>query len=88
MIDPMLKKNRTRSIFGFENGLPAWSSDGRLIAFVSNRDGSVAVWLMNADGSHERCRFTIRAPLTTPSPEDTSPDTSNQEETLSQEPHS
>jgi Tol biopolymer transport system component len=30
---------------------PAWSPDGRKIAFVSDRDGTYDVYLMNADGS-------------------------------------
>jgi serine/threonine protein kinase/Tol biopolymer transport system component len=30
---------------------PAWSPDGRQIAFCSNRSGSLDIWLMNADGS-------------------------------------
>jgi Tol biopolymer transport system component len=30
---------------------PHWSPDGRLIAFVSERDGTPDVWVMNADGS-------------------------------------
>jgi Tol biopolymer transport system component len=33
---------------------PAWSPDGRKIAFVSNRDGSYGVYVMNADGSGQR----------------------------------
>jgi len=31
---------------------PAWSPDGRQIAFVSNREGDMKLFLMNADGSN------------------------------------
>lgn len=34
--------------------LPAWSPDGRRIAFVSDRDGQREVYVMNADGSEPR----------------------------------
>src|SRR6187431_248232 len=30
---------------------PAWSPDGRKLAFVSRRDGNAEVYVMNADGS-------------------------------------
>ena len=33
---------------------PAWSPDGRKIAFVSDRDGNSEVYVMNADGSGQR----------------------------------
>ena len=39
---------------------PAWSPDGR-IAFVSNRDGSYGVYVMNADGGGQR-RLAQRNP--------------------------
>ncbi len=33
---------------------PAWSPDGRKIAFVSRRDGNCEIYVMNADGSGQR----------------------------------
>ena len=33
---------------------PAWSPDGRKIAFVSRRDGRYGIYVMNADGSGQR----------------------------------
>ena len=35
-------------------GPPAWSPDGRKIAFVSDRDGNGEIYVMNADGSAQR----------------------------------
>ncbi|MGQ0650548.1 MAG: amidohydrolase family protein [Gemmatimonadaceae bacterium] len=33
---------------------PAWSPDGKSIAFLTDRSGSDNIWLMNADGSQQR----------------------------------
>ena len=33
---------------------PAWSPDGKRIAFTSNRDGNYEIYVMNADGSDLR----------------------------------
>ncbi len=33
---------------------PAWSSDGKKIAFVSDRDGDLEIYVMNADGSNSQ----------------------------------
>jgi len=34
--------------------VPAWSPDGRKIAFVSKRDGNPEIYVMNTDGSGQR----------------------------------
>ena len=36
-----------------QNYKPAWSPDGSHIAFESNRNGNLEIYVMNADGSHQ-----------------------------------
>ena len=40
------------------DGSPSWSSDGRKIAFDSDRDGNYEIYVMNADGSEQK-RLTV-----------------------------
>jgi TolB protein len=36
------------------NEEPAWSPDGRYLAFQSTRDGASSIYVMNADGTNQR----------------------------------
>ena len=38
----------------WDNTNPRWSPDGRTIAFISNRDGNTALWLVDAISGEER----------------------------------
>jgi Tol biopolymer transport system component len=41
----------------WNNAAPAWSPDGRQIAFLTDRTGRWEVWVMQADGGAQRPMF-------------------------------
>jgi Tol biopolymer transport system component len=47
-------RNLTPKPVGAAYADPAWSPDGRKIAFVSDRDGNSEIYVMNANGSGQR----------------------------------
>lgn len=51
LLDQQLKGQQPRS---WNNAAPAWSPDGRQIAFLTDRSGQWEIWTMNADGSNQR----------------------------------
>jgi serine/threonine-protein kinase len=48
---------------GYQDGLGTFSPDGKMVAFVSNRGGSWAVWALGADGSGLTKLFDLPQPL-------------------------
>ena len=45
----------------WNNAAPAWSPDGSQIAFITDRNGSYEIWVMNADGSNQHPILTAAA---------------------------
>jgi serine/threonine-protein kinase len=63
-----------RLTVGGRNHCPVWSSDGKLIAFQSDRDGDRAIFAQAADGAGAAVRLTTPEPGESHTPESWSPD--------------
>ncbi|MGC8780941.1 MAG: SH3 domain-containing protein [Anaerolineae bacterium] len=63
LVEQQLKGQTPRS---WNNAAPAWSPDGRQIAFLSDRNGRWEIWVMNADGSNQRLLLPASALGDTP----------------------
>jgi Tol biopolymer transport system component len=50
LINQLLQDQDAKS---WNNAAPAWSPDGKQNAFLSNRNGSYEIWVMNSDGSNQ-----------------------------------
>ena len=44
---------------------PAFTPDGKQIVFESDRDGDVEIWIMNANGGHQRDLTAKRSKMPT-----------------------
>jgi Tol biopolymer transport system component len=49
-----LAQSEQQTLRAPNNMFPQWSWDGKQIAFTSDRDGDPEIYIMNADGSHQR----------------------------------
>jgi TolB protein len=47
-------RRRGEAVDGGVHLMPAWSPDGRRIAFISSRAGDLALWVMDPDGRNQR----------------------------------
>jgi dipeptidyl aminopeptidase/acylaminoacyl peptidase len=63
-----------RFTFTGRNRFPAWSGDGRYVAFQSDRGGDLSIYWQRADGSGEPERLTTAPAGTSHAPEAFSPD--------------
>jgi TolB protein len=52
LIDAKGEKARNLTNSNSENSYPAWSPDGKSIAFASDRDGAMNIYVMDADGKN------------------------------------
>jgi Tol biopolymer transport system component len=57
LIDQLLAGKTPHS---YDNAAPAWSPDGKQIAFISNRNGAYEIWVMNADGSNQHVLLSAK----------------------------
>ncbi len=55
---PLWVTTGPEAVRGWRNVAPAWSPDGSLIAFLTDRAGDWQLWVMNADGSDQRPLFS------------------------------
>jgi Tol biopolymer transport system component len=48
------------------DGSPSWSPDGDFLVFESDRDGTLAIWVMDVDGANQRRLVATQGVLTDP----------------------